>query len=126
MTVCTISTAYYFITHKTRLQQNNRKEFKKESQSIIVMCAMDIFYLACNLPFCMQQLIHDSFIINNISFYNWTFIYDFTNILTNVQSSCSFFIYFFCNKHFRKYFLQMIAFQPKGSVSPLITDNQSH
>ena len=109
MALCTSLIANHIIKQKAKLQRN-RKKFKKELQFIKVMFYMDLFFLVCNLPFCIQQLTFDILAINNITYFFWTFIFDLTDFLIFVQCSCGFFVYFGCNTLFRKYFTSMIRF----------------
>ena len=96
--------AHHLITKKLKLQQN-RKNFEKELQFVKIIGAMDLFYLACTIPFCVLTVTYDALGIN----YFGRLEFNIVNFLTYVYSSCEFFIYFSCNKLFRTYFLSMIG-----------------
>ncbi len=111
-----ISTGFYLMDRKSRLHQN--KTLKKEKQFLKIMCAMDVFFLLCNLPFCIQMLVFDSLAINDIKYSYSTFIFDVTNLLIYIQCSCTFFIYLTCNVVFREYFISMFSFH--STIRPSI------
>ena len=107
MVLCTILIGHTLITQKSRLMEN-RRTYKKELQYVKVLYALDAFFLICNLPFCIQQLISDGFTINNKPYFFQTFIFNVTNSIIYIQNAFAFFVYFISNKGFRKYFLSII------------------
>ena len=108
MMFCTISTGHHFIANKSRLQKT-KSNFKNKYQFVKTMWATDIFFLVCNLPFCIQQLTFDIFAIKNRTFFYSTLIFDVSNLLIYIQCSCSFFIYLCCNNLFRRYFFSIFS-----------------
>lgn len=85
-----------------------RKNLKKEIRLIKVMIAFSVFFLICNLPYYIQELIHDglSFYYPDlfISNYIFSFIYNLTNQLCYTYNSSGFFVCLLTNNVFRNYF----------------------
>ena len=104
---CTSTIGCQLLSQK-QLMLFNRENYKKKTQFIKVMVAMDAFFLICNLPFCIQQIIYDIFVINGITYYYESIILTFTDFFIYFQNSCGFFVYLAANKRFRKQFLFMI------------------
>jgi hypothetical protein len=81
----------------------NRKKHRQKIESVKLLFALNIFYLICNSPYWIQQIIFDLCLLNNNKPPYSTYIYFITNFLTYVQNSFTFFIYIFFNKNFRNY-----------------------
>lgn len=112
MIVSTCLISYQLVTQKAKLQQN-KKKFEKEMQLIKTLCIMDIYFLICNLPYCVLTVVDDLMGIN----YFGTFAFYVLNALTYVFSSCDFFVYLIFNKLFRKHFFSMISCCRKKEVT---------
>ena len=113
MILSTILTSCLIVSQKAKLQKDNSKKFQKEMQLIKVLLAMDIYFLICNLPYCILTIVDDVLAIN----YFGTFSFYILNALTYVFSSCDFIIYFSFNKLFRKHFLSMISYFRKDKFN---------
>ena len=113
-----------FLTKKGK-SIHMKKSLKKEVRLIKMMISMSIFFITCNLPFYIQQLIHDvlffddSKLSNSIS----NFIFNITNQLTFVYNSFGFFICLFSNNVFREYFYSNFVFRQQTLVHPLNTNS---
>jgi hypothetical protein len=116
----TIIIGHHLIKNKIKLQKN-RKNFDKEKQLVKTLCGINIFYLACTLPFCILTVTYDALGIN----YFGTLEFSIVNFLTYVYSSCDFFIYLSCNKLFRQYFFYIISCGRKPIVSVREAQNQT-
>lgn len=112
MILSTFIIGHHLIKHKTKLIRN-KNNFTKELQFVKVMCAIDIFYLICTLPFCILTVTYDALGVN----YFGTLEFSIVNFLTYVYSSFDFFIYFSCNKLFREYFMAIIRCRRKKEIS---------
>jgi hypothetical protein len=113
LTTCLIARELY--TQRLKLEKN-KKRFNRELQFIKVMCAMDLFFLICNLPFCIQMIVYDVLAMHDIFYFFWTFIYDLTDFLIFIHCTCSFFLYFLFNRRFRYYFYLMIGIRRKRPI----------
>lgn len=116
MVVCSSVIGRTLITNRARLLQN-RKNYQKEFQLINTMHAMNLFFLVCNLPFSIQQLVFDIMQIFNITSDLQPLVYDITNTISFCKNAFGFFLYVSCNKLFRGYFFSIINCQ--NTVSPM-------
>ena len=105
-----------------KIDQTNRIKHKNEKQFIKILISMDLFFLICNLPSCIYILTSDLMSIN----YFGTFTYILVNDLTLVYNSFSFFVYFFCNKLFKRYFLSMLSFNRFNRINVIHNTSQLH
>ena len=102
-------TAYQLIHKRKNLRHT--KNFKKEKRLLKVLISMDVFYFACNLPFCVYTILKDVFIIENYYPLFMLIFYDISNFIFYVYQSFSFFVYFLSNKQFRSFFLKLFQFR---------------
>ena len=122
MIFCSISIAYKFMKKKESIN-NDKTKLKKEIQLAKTMISMDIFFLVCNLPFCIQQLIIDCFELDNKLLEYGILVFDVTNSIIYIHNSCSFFVYLAFNKMFRNHFLKMIR-TSKNAIAPVDFQNR--
>ena len=91
------------INQKAKLHQNRRK-IKKDTLHFKTTCAICLYFLFCNLPFCIFTVTNDLLGIDYIG----TFTFFILNTLTYVYSSCNLFVYILANRIFRNHFKQMV------------------
>ena len=112
--IMTISTylIWYELSKKRTNLQENRKRFEKDLQLLKTLCFMDVYFLLCNLPYCIYIIVYDLLQINAIE----TLGFFIVCIFSYIFSSFNFFIYFFFNKRFFEYFLSMIRYSNKKKL----------
>ena len=110
----TLLTAYLIINQKAKLNIHSSK-LQKEMQLIKILLAMDLYFLICNLPFCILTIVDD---VLGINYFN-TLSFYILNALSNVFSSFDFIIYFAFNKLFRQHFISMVNCNRKNKSSSL-------
>ena len=112
MTIITIMIGHSLI--KKRKSLAITKEFKKEIRLVKLMFSMSASFLLFNLPFYIQQLIHDILSFEDsslfVSNYIFSFSFNITNQLSYVYNSFGFFVCLFSNKVFRNYFYSKFRF----------------
>ena len=81
----------------------NRKKLRQKIEIIKLTFAINIFYLICNAPYWIQEIIFDLYDLNGIRQNHSNIIFLITNYFTYVQNSLTFFIFVFFNKKFRSY-----------------------
>ena len=105
MIIITIMIGHSLIKKRKNIQ--NRKELKKEIRLIKMMISMSLFFLICNLPYFIQQLIHDTLSFHNQNLFNSDYIFNFvfnaTNQVTFIYNSFGFFVCLLTNNIFRNY-----------------------
>ena len=107
---------HQLVKQKKKLQRN-RKEFKKEIQYFRTVFAVSLYFLLCNLPFCILTIIYNALSIK----YSETFIFYFLNALTFFYCSFNFFIFMLSNKLFRSNFFSMFCCKSKAVHSLVMT-----
>jgi hypothetical protein len=110
MITCTSIIGHIMIKRKIGSLQN-RSNIKKEIQLIKVMCALNVFFLLTNLPYCIQQLVFVSLSFQNIFIDYQSIILSLTSAFVYLQNSCSLILCIIFNKVFRKCFFSMISFK---------------
>ena len=95
------------------LPQISQKKFDKNKHLIRMLIGMDLFFLVCNLPPAIVSCTSD--LLPAVHFSSLTL--NLVNHLTYVFHSCNFFVYFFCNNLFRKYFYSI--FKKKSKISTI-------
>jgi hypothetical protein len=99
----------YLITQKIILEQNHF-DFSREKNFIKSVLTMDLWFLICYTPFCVFCVLRYTHVYietNNDEL--WRLIFDLFALLALAGVSCNFFVYYFCNRLFREYFLSMIG-----------------
>ena len=94
-------TAYQLIHKRKKL---NVKNFKKEKRLLKVLISMDLFYLICNMPWCVYTILKELFNMEDYFPHTLAVLFDISNFLFYVCQTCNFFVYFFSNKQFRNFF----------------------
>jgi len=122
MLVSSSSIIHYFRTKRSRLMQN-LQNYKKEKDFIKNIIFMDVWIIMLYTPLSIMRFIIYLFGVNSIDPNIWRLIFDVAVLLTIMETSCNFFIYYFCNKRFKKYFLSMFQCQCRNFTKH---NNQNH
>ena len=119
MMLCTAAIAYHFF--KSQLSLKSPKRFRQEVQYIRILIRMNLLFLICNLPYCIQLIIFDVYALHQKTFYYSTFIYDITNNLTDSYCALNFLVLFCFNKRFKDYFYKMIKLKKRNNqIAPVV------
>ena len=97
------------ITQRRRLQRNNTN-YRREKDFAKSVLSMDLWFLICYTPYCIFCFLRYTQVYNDVNNDDlWRLAFNSTAILAIVETSCNFFIYYFCNALFKEYFLSMIC-----------------
>ena len=97
-------------------EKREKLKYRKEVKLIKILCIMDLYFLACNLPYVTLVVINDAQgvdSLNSIGLY-------IADIFAYIFSSCDCFIYFFFNRLFRKHVLSIIHLTHKHFENRLL------
>ena len=106
VTTAILITKQRLITRK-RLN-SDAKRAKKDNILTKTMFGTNLFFLIVIAPVFLSVLYSDYQMMNSTDLWTASFIYDIANAVSLIHNSFSFFVYFICNKIFRKKFLEMI------------------
>ena len=100
---------HYLITQRRRLQRNNTN-YRREKDFAKSVLSMDLWFLICYTPYCIFCFLRYTQVYNDVNNDDlWRLAFNSTAIFAIVETSCNFFIYYFCNALFKEYFLSMIC-----------------
>ena len=97
------------------------RDLKKEVRLIKMMMTFSVFFLICNLPYYIQQLIRNGIFLYNtddvlISDSIFDFVYNITSQLCYIYNSSGFFVCLITNNVFRNYFYSKFVIFGKTRV----------
>jgi hypothetical protein len=110
MIFCNCYTVHHLFNKKKRLNQrvSNYKREKNFAKSVLTM---DLCFFICFSPYTLITLLHYTGVyVNTNNDDLWELLFDICGILTSIESSFKFFVYYFCNLQFREYFLSIFRF----------------
>jgi hypothetical protein len=110
MIFCTCFIVYHLVIKKKRTcpkitNYNREKNFVKS------VLTMDLWFFICVTPHTVITFLHYTDVYVNMNNDDlWKLLFDICVILTSIETSFKFFVYYFCNSQFREYFLSMFRF----------------
>ena len=99
---------HFMVTQKKKLNEN-AQNFEREKGFIKSVLTMDVWFLICYTPLSVMCFLQFTLNINNINPNLWQLLYQISYVMCIIEATFNFFVYFFCNKLFRSYFLSMLA-----------------
>ena len=109
MVFSTFFILHHLVTQKQRVH-DNIIDYRREKDFIKSVLSMDLWFLICYSPICIISLSQYTYlfdIYNNADI--WRFLFHLFVFLATIETSLNFFLYYFCNKIFKEYFLSMIT-----------------
>jgi hypothetical protein len=114
---------FNLLTYKALLKSKKinlrRKKYYKESRFFKVILLMNIFFLTCNFPIFIYVETYD---VLGISYFGRP-VFFYLTYLTFLYSSLNFFVYFFSNKLFRRYFSAIVCLCRKNKTEVVVLNN---
>jgi len=105
MLLSTTLNLHYMINQKRRLQQRF-VNYKREKDFVKSILTMDLWLFFCFSPFSFSDL-YQFVYVSLINETNLKIFIIVAQVLMSIGGGFNFFVYFSCNKQFRKYFLSM-------------------
>jgi hypothetical protein len=115
MLLSTILLLHYLVTQKSKLRQNI-VNYKREKEFVKNVLVMDVWFIVLYSPYCIMGFLLFTLDFSKIDSEMWQTGFTIAILLGYFETTCNFFVYFFCNKLFRNYFLSILK---KNQVVPI-------
>jgi hypothetical protein len=110
MIFCTCFIVYQLVIKKKRICQKITN-YNREKNFVKSVLTMDLWFFICITPFTLITFFHYTDVYVNVNNDDlWKLLFHICVILTSIESTCKFFVYYFCNSLFREYFLLLFRF----------------
>ena len=100
---------HHLMRQSQRVHENN-VDYNREKDFIKSVLSMDLWFLICYSPICVVLLLQYTSLFNFSNREVWKLIFDVFAFLSVAEISFNFFLYYFCNRVFKKYFHSMFSY----------------